>query len=203
MRATVSCLVLTGALTLALTGALTDRADPALAADRVEVAAAKPKKNGTGKLVITREDGTTFTFRGRQARVRCQPTDSERPVPGITLVAPRKAFGGEEERDPTEPILLAEAVRADVRDGATLKLPTSNDFGDPEGASLFIFDPQPAASGEGNELSSDQLGSRGTLVARGRCGSSPRLKLTVNATLGSELFEGPSVRVRGTIIGRG
>ncbi len=203
MRALTLTLLSTGALVLGLTAGLPD-AREAVAAEQVAATATKHKKS-SGKLVVTRTDGSTFTIPARGLKIRCKKLETEPPVRGILLSNPRYAFeDGSEE--PVRPILFVEAVLADIRKGVTVKLPTEGNVGDPARASIFIGDvggPGRADRANINELSSDQEDSAGTMFVRGKCGKHARLKVRINGTLGSEFHDSPSVRVRGTLVGRG
>lgn len=86
------------------------------------------------------------------------------------------------------------AVLADVTRPTTVTLPNSFTFSEPRGALLFAVD-----RGE-NELSSAVEEATGRIVIeRGGCRPEPHVTFRVAATLGSEFFDGASVRVRGRV----
>ncbi|MGQ0630041.1 MAG: hypothetical protein ACT4P1_03305 [Sporichthyaceae bacterium] len=199
MRALPLTLLSTGAVVLGLTAGLPDAFD-AMAAEQVGASATTDKKS-TGKLLVTREDGTRFTIRSRGLKVRCGPLETEPAVRGIKLTNLRADDDGSHlER----PILIVEAELAKVREGIRVNFPAKGDLGDPATGVLYLADPDVERDEvEPNELSSLDEDSSGEMFIRGKCGKNPRLKIKVNATLGSEIDDSPSVRVRGTLVGRG
>jgi hypothetical protein len=86
------------------------------------------------------------------------------------------------------------AVLDDVTRPTTVRLPNSFTSSRPEGALLFAVD-----RGE-NELSSDVEEARGKIVfERAGCRPKPYVTFSVDATLGSEFFDGDPLRAEGRL----
>jgi hypothetical protein len=144
--------------------------------------AAPPRVDG--ELTFTRPDGTRLAF-GTRFRIRCGPWEPDVPVRAIHVLAGTPRSGS---------FWLLSAVLADVTRPATVTLPNSFTFSRPRGALLFAVD-----RGE-NELSSAVEEAAGRIVfERAGCRPRPHVTVLVNATLGSEFFDGEPVRVRGRI----
>jgi hypothetical protein len=143
-------------------------------------------------LTFTRANGTAFTIEGTQ--IRCgRTTESDAPLQAVFVE------GGPQEldpgREPTEPLFLLEAFPRDVARGGTITLPHSYEYNNPSGAVLHVYD-----ADTGNELSSSAEGASGTIVfERASCDPSPRVDVTIDATLGSEFFQGRRVEVQGRL----
>lgn len=149
-------------------------------------AAAPPRVDGG--LTFTRPDGTRLVF-GQRFRIRCGPWEPDVPVRAIHVVAGIPRSGA---------FWLLSAVLADVTRPTTVKLPNSFTFSKPRGALLFAVD-----RGE-NELSSAEEEASGSIVfERAGCRPKPHVTFRVDATLGSEFFDGETARVRGRVTVRG
>ena len=144
--------------------------------------AAPPKVEGA--LTFTRPDGTRLAF-GEQIRIWCGRWEPDVPVRAIHVLAGNQRRGR---------FWLLSAVLADVKQPATVQLPNSFTSTKPEGALLFAVD-----RGE-NELSSAVEEAHGTIVfKRAGCRPKPHVTFNVDATLGSEFFDGDPVRVEGRV----
>jgi hypothetical protein len=143
-------------------------------------------------LTFTRANGTAFTIEG--AEVRCgRSTESDAPLQAVFVEGSAQEF--DPGREPTEPLFLLEAFPRDVAGGDTITLPHSYEYNDPSGAVLFVYDAE-----TGNELSSSAEGASGTIVfERASCDPSPSVDVTIDATLGSEFFQGRRVEVEGQL----
>lgn len=200
MRSTTTAVLATAGLVLACTAGLARDAGSASAGETAELVNAG---GSTGKLLFTREDGSTFTIRARELRLRCELLDTETPVRGIVVDGPKSALDYEKEVV-RAPWIDVQAVLADVRDGLRQEVLTPNAYVG-KGASVFLLDPGPdaAKAKNPNELQSDGEDSSGSMFVRGRCGKSPRLELTIDATIDSEFHDGPTIHVLGSIVVRG
>ena len=132
------------------------------------------------RLTFTRTDGTPVAFPPK-LRVFCGPWAGDVPVRAIHV-----RIGGRHGR------WQLDAVLADVRGGRVVRLPNAFVFDAPRGALLF-------AGVGGIEASSAEEEARGRIVfERARCGPRLRVRVRVEATLGSEFFDGEPLVVRGT-----
>jgi hypothetical protein len=150
------------------------------------VAAVPPRVDG--ELSFTRPDGARVVF-DDGIRIRCGPWEPDVPVRSIHVVAGSRHSSS---------FWFLSAVLADVRRPTVVRLPNSFTFDEPEGALLFAVD-----RGE-NELSSAEEEASGRIVfERAGCRPKPHVTFRVDATLGSELFDGEPIRVRGRLAVRG
>lgn len=200
MRSTTTAVLAAAGLVLGTTAGLTGSAGEAVAAG---AGAAGRVEGSTGQLDFTREDGSTFTIRAGELQIRCELLDTKTPVRGIVVEGPKGALDHEKEVV-RAPWMVVQAVLADVRDGLRQEVPTPNSYVG-KGANVFLLDPGPdaAKAKNPNELQSDGEDSSGSMFVRGRCGKSPRLELSIDATIDSEFHDGPPIRVRGAIVVRG
>jgi hypothetical protein len=137
-----------------------------------------------GALTFTRPDGTTVRF-GAQIRIWCGRWEPDVPVRAIHVLAGNRRSGT---------FWLMSAVLDDVKRPTTVRLPNSFTSSRPEGALLFAVD-----RGE-NELSSDVEEARGKIVfERAGCRPKPYVTFSVDATLGSEFFDGDPLRAEGRL----
>jgi hypothetical protein len=144
--------------------------------------AAPPKVEGA--LTFTRPNGTRLVF-GEQFRIWCGRWEPDVPVRSIHILAGNQRRGR---------FWLMSAVLADVSKPTTIRLPNSFTSSRPEGALLFAVD-----RGE-NELSSAVEEARGKIVFEGAgCRPRPHVTFRVDATLGSEFFDGDPVSVEGRV----
>jgi hypothetical protein len=133
------------------------------------------------ELVFTRPDGTEVPYAG-PVRVWCGPWESDVPVRSIHVqVGPRGRQAWH-----------LSAVLADVRRDPVVRLPHFFIWDRPSEAMLF--------AGDGtNELSTAEEEASGKLTfRRARCGPRLRIRVRVDATLGSEFSDGEPMRVRGS-----
>jgi hypothetical protein len=132
------------------------------------------------RLVFLRPDGTEARF-GGPVRVWCGPWERDVPVRSIHVRVGLRAGRA----------WHLSAVLADVRRDPVVRLPHAFIWDRPTGALLF------AADGT-NELSSAEEEASGRLTfRRARCGPRLRIRVRVDATLGSEFSDGEPLRVRG------
>jgi hypothetical protein len=135
-------------------------------------------------LVFKRPGGAEIQFAGTP-RVWCGPWDDEVARPSVHVALRNVRRGWE-----------LSAVRRDLALGAPIEFP--NDFVSkrPRGALLFAFDGAIEASTAEEESSGSMVFSRLS------CRLGGVVEFNVDAVLGSELFNGKSVRVSGTYRGR-
>jgi len=132
------------------------------------------------RLDFARTDGVPLAFPPR-LRVFCGPWEQGVPVRSIHV-----RIGGRHGR------WQLDAVLADVRRRPVVRLPNAFVFDAPRGAELF-------AGIGGIEASSAEDEARGRIVfERARCGPRLRLRVRVDAVLGSEFSDGEPVAVHGT-----
>jgi hypothetical protein len=138
-----------------------------------------------GPLTLTRPDGSTYIF--HDIKISCGPADSEpgRP-PAVRAMSPQLMQGD----GLLEPFVYFEGIVDDLQIGHTYELAASEKGpSDPRPFVLFVADASP--DGNGNEVSSDEPGTAGTLrVLEASCHPTPTLRLQVDATLGSEVEQG-------------
>jgi hypothetical protein len=140
----------------------------------------------TNTLEFTRADGSLVEY-PFDVRVWCGRW--ERDVPVRTL---HVRIGWSR---PTSRWSLS-AVVGDVRRRPVVRLPRSFVWNEPEGALLFATDGQ-------NEVSSAEEEAGGRIrFDRVRCGRRLAVRFRIRAVLGSELFDGEPVTVRGTFRAR-
>ena len=132
-------------------------------------------------IAFTRTDGSTVQI-AQNLRVWCGPW--ERDVPRRTLHIRAGA--------PAGPFWQLSAVVADVRRRPVVRFPHSFVFDEPTGAQLFAVDGD-------NELSSSEEEASGRIsFGRVRCGRRLAVRFRVRAVLGSELFGGEALTMRGS-----
>jgi hypothetical protein len=137
------------------------------------------------RLVWERPDGTRVAVR-HEVRVSCGPWASDVAVPSIHV------FVGRRSRGRPSAWWELHAVVADVQRRPVVRLPNSFVFDEPEDAQLFAVDRR-------NELNSDQEESSGSIrFGRVACGPALRISFRVRARVGSEFFDGETLRVRGS-----
>lgn len=136
------------------------------------------------RLTWTRPDGTPLEFRP-ELRVWCGPWASDVRVPSIHVRVGTRSRGGLTHWE-------LHAVVADVRRRPLVRLPNAFVFDQPEGAQLFATDGR-------NEVNSDTERSSGRIrFLRAGCGRRLQVAFRAEARLGSELFDGEPIRVRGS-----
>jgi hypothetical protein len=135
----------------------------------------------TSTVAVTRADGSAVQF-AQNLRVWCGPW--ERDVPRRTLHIRAGGPGG--------PFWQLSAVVADVRRRPIVRFPHSFVWDRPTGAQIFAVD-------GGNEVSSSEEEASGRIsFRRVRCGRRLAVRFRVRAVLGSELFDGDALTMRGS-----
>ncbi|HVK28851.1 MAG TPA: hypothetical protein VM575_10945 [Nocardioides sp.] len=135
------------------------------------------------RLVVTRADGTEVVF--DEVTAKCGPSENDS---GEVVVRIEGITDGVH--------LSSEIVAADVEGDRTFALPI--DFGDQEQGvrNLYLF----VGAEPDLETSTTQEESTGTLeVVRAAC-DPVEVELTIDATLGSEYFDGEPVDVEGRLV---
>jgi hypothetical protein len=137
-------------------------------------------------LVFTRPDGSVLTYPTR-VRVWCGRWGPDVRTRTIHVQMGRRA---------RSPLWWLRAVVADVRRDRRVDLPHSFVWTDPTEAQMFVGDGT-------NEISSATERSSGRIVfERIGCGPRLRIRFRVDATLGSEFFDGDTIAVTGTFSAR-
>jgi hypothetical protein len=145
----------------------------------------KPSGEPNGSLVFAREDGSVVEFPATaKAYVWCGPWESELvPVPSLHVW-----FG---TASPGQPGWVLRAVVGDVELGEPLSFPNYFVWDQPDSVLMFLLDPP-------NELATDTEESSGSIVFyRLPCPGGMDVDFSIDAVLGSEYGDGPSVAVRG------
>ncbi len=137
-------------------------------------------------LVFTREDGSRIHFdAGSSISVTCGPWESNQ-VPVESL---RITFAGRSEKQPGWTL---KAVLDDVTLEEPLAFPNSFVWNQPRNVDVFVSDPP-------NECSTSSADSGGSLMFQElRCGINGRVRFSIDAVIGSEYGDAPSIRVQGT-----
>lgn len=174
----------------------------ALSGDGEGASVATDRPSGpTSTLVMTRPDGSTVSF--PDVTVSCRPpvTDGGDPIstePGrIWMYSPILVSGSEDTDDASleEPFVYFEGVVSRIRGDQTFTFPDESHVATEDlPMILFVGDTH---GPEGNEVSSQEGGSTGTVrVREASCEPVPVLRLEVDTTLASE-DEGPALGLRG------
>ncbi len=135
------------------------------------------------ELVFKRPNGSTIQFKGAP-RAWCGPWEADVARPSIH-VALRNARRGWE----------LSAVRRDVQIGQSIEFPNDFVWNKPRGAQLFAFDAPIEASTAEEESSGSMVFSHLS------CQLGGVVEFSIEAVLGSELFNGKSAQVSGTYRG--
>lgn len=152
---------------------------------REGVVAVDPPASPPYSLVMTRPDGSTFTF--EDLTVSCDPPDIAGEIGAaegsrVYLSSPVQ-IEGEMVR---QPFVLIEGIVAKLQEPRTFTLPVDGADGSSESMPLTVFIADNEGAPDGNEVTSSS-GSTGTVrVIRAACDPTPVLQLEVDATLGSE-----------------
>lgn len=169
-------------------------------------------EGGEGLVFARAGDGSTFTI--SDASVTCGRTDTSAGRPqAIFVTGPPEIFDDAGSDTPGGPFFRLEAIVADVSPSGTVKFPDEV-YSDGAGASLFAADPGDPKGGAfeavvpetggANELSSSEEEARGEIIFElVTCSPRPEIAFTVDARLGSEFFEQPSLIVDGSFRGSG
>ncbi len=110
----------------------------------------------------------------------------------VTAPSVHVTFGGP---GPDDPFWQLKAVIADVEIGQPLPFPNTFLFDQPRNADLFLLDPS-------NELSTQADGSSGSITFQQvNCATGNRgvVEFTINAVIGSEFGDGPTVTASGSL----
>lgn len=135
------------------------------------------------RLTWSHPDGAPVAFRP-DLRVWCGPWEPDVPVPSIHVRVGTRSRGAA--------FWELHAVVADVRRRPVVRLPKSFVFDHPKGAQLFATDGR-------NEVNSATDRSAGSIrFQRVRCGKRLRIAFRFNGRVGSELFDGETLSVRGS-----
>ena len=137
-------------------------------------------------LVFTRADQSEISFSSDALLfVWCGPwEEGEVETPSLHVL-----FAGAAEEDPGWHL---RAVVGDVTLGDPLLFPNSFNFDQPKEVNIFVVDPP-------NELSTQDDQSGGSITFQQLdCGNAGEVQFSIDAVIGSELGDGPSVNVTGT-----
>ena len=136
-------------------------------------------------LVFTRADQSEISFSSNGLLyVWCGPWEEDVATPSLHVL-----FAGAAEEDPGWHL---RAVVGDVTLGDPLLFPNSFIFDQPKDVNIFVFDPP-------NELSTQDDQSGGSITFQQLdCGNDGEVQFSIDAVIGSELGDGPSVGVTGT-----
>jgi hypothetical protein len=154
---------------------------------------ARAPKPPLNTLVFTRHDGSTFTF--ANAKVSCGKSRNGGNRKAIFVDSLPSPYEGSAT---DVPYFFLEGVLRDVAPRGKVRFPHSASFGHPSGAEMFVFDRDDPAAMAGNELSSDQEESSGSIIFhKARCKPRARIAFTIDAKLGSEYYDLQELRVEG------
>ena len=134
-------------------------------------------------LVFTRANQSRISFpSGAKLFVWCGPWDNLVATPSLQVL-----FAAPE----ISPSWHLQAVVSDVTVGNPLTFPNRFIFDQPKNVNLFVLDPP-------NELSTSEDKSAGSITFQKlNCGSGGEVQFSINATIGSEFGNGPSITVAG------
>lgn len=146
----------------------------------------------TSNLVLSRPDGSTYTFTG--LTVSCVPPkfDDDADATGnIWLTSPRDLSGTGIDRRLVEPFIYFKGTVADLQGVQTFDIPIDH-TGPSDELPFILFAADSRGGPRDNEVSSDEFGAAGTVrVLQASCDPTPVLELEVHATLGSEVEQNP------------
>jgi len=180
-------ITLAGAGALAVT-ALAGALVVVVSGDDAPVTAVDTPGQDASSLVLTRPDGTTFTF--SDITVTCKP-----PLGGVASGRGQRIWlhspirlateaPGEDERL-EQPFVLFEGRLEQLQDGRAFTLPVDGP-GDSESYPMTLFVADTEGAPDGNEVVSSRNSSGTVRVLRATCDPTPVLELEIDATLGSE-----------------
>lgn len=135
------------------------------------------------ELAFKRPDGSTIRFEGKP-RAWCGPWADDVARPSIHVMLRGARRGWE-----------LSAVRRDVHFGQSIEFPNDFVWNKPRGAQLFAFD-APIEASTAEEESSGSI-----VFSHLSCQLGGVVEFSIQAVLGSELFNGKSVQVSGTYRG--
>jgi hypothetical protein len=135
-------------------------------------------------LLFERPNGSELRFQA-VPRVWCAPWAEDVARPSIHVAAKDARRGWE-----------LSAVRRDLEIGERIDFPNEFVWNRPRGAQLFV------AAGRLEASSAEEESSGSIAFSRATCRLGSVVEFSVDAVLGSELFEGDPVRVSGTYRGR-
>ena len=136
-------------------------------------------------LVFTRANQSQISFpSGALLRVWCGPWDNIVATPSLQILF--AAPGG------PSAYWHLKAVVSDVTVGIPLTFPNHFTFSQPRNVDIFVLDPP-------NELATNTDKSTGSITFQKlNCGTGSEVQFSINATIGSEFGNGPSITVAGT-----
>lgn len=147
----------------------------------------QPSDDIRGPLVFTREDSSEVEFPdGAESFVWCGPWEPDLiPVPSLHVWFGVPGLPG---------YWSLRAVLSDIVLGDSLRFPNTFIWDEPDSVAIFLFDPP-------NELAADTEESSGFVVFnRIPCLAGAMLDFSIDAVLGSEYGDMPTVAVRGRFI---
>jgi hypothetical protein len=144
----------------------------------------KPDPTPTTPLRFTRADGSDIVFpAGMDTFVWCGPWERQLTTPALNIRV--------QTSDPHLARWELSAVLQDVRIGVPMAFPNYFVWDHPDSALIFLLDPP-------NELSTQQQAARGYVTFyQLPCSSSAQVDFWIDAVLGSEFGDGPSVAMKG------
>lgn len=172
--------------------------------DRSAAADPRGSYDPTSTLVLTRADGSTYTF--DEVSVTCEPADSPGGGRVAELTSPFRLDGPEDSatrllvpflqvRVPVDGLPVGEPVdlRSTSRASrAALDPESPSDLSDLRTPGLVLFMADSVGGRDSNEVASSQPGTDGSLtVLEASCEPVPVLRFRVEAALGSEVDQGP------------
>lgn len=141
-------------------------------------------------LVMTRPDGSTYTF--PDVTVSCDPPRTAGGDPigttgRIWMYSPMEITGSEQGDDAMvlHPFVYFEGVLAKLRQDRTFEMPVWGP-GDSDSYPITLFVADTEGGPDGNEVASSAGGSGTVRVLEASCDPTPVLRLEVDATLASE-----------------
>ena len=147
--------------------------------------ATKPGDGSHLSLLFTRADSTLVEFpAGVETYVWCGEWETDVvPVPSVHVWIGT--------RSPGEAYVSLRAVVSDIEIGEAIQFPNFFIWDQPEGVSMFLFDPP-------NELATDTEDASGSIVFQEiPCPGGRTLDFSIDAVMGSELGNMPPVAVSG------
>ena len=145
-----------------------------------------PDEQLPNDLVFRRADGSQIQF-GASTFIWCGPWDEG----GVSVEALRIVVGGPQGQSYWD----LRAVISDVSIGTQLAFPNEYIWDEPKDADLFTYDPP-------NECSTQDGRSSGHIVFQElSCGAGGTVRFSIDAVVGSEFGNGPSITVQGDFQG--
>jgi hypothetical protein len=138
-------------------------------------------------LVFTRANQSRISFpSGAQLFAWCGPWDSLVATPSVQVLFAAATISGA-----PDPSWHLKAVASDVTVGTPRTFPNLFISDQPKGVDIFVLDPP-------NELSTSTDNSSGSITFQKlNCGTGGEVQFSINATIGSEFGDGPSITMAG------